>query len=98
MHEGKQAKVASQKDVNYLWKIGYRSTLIAFVLWVVSALVFVVAMWTRFKGSFSSIEALHFFFTASLRWSRLDLSLFRHDALVVDGLLPQSHCTGNVRP
>ena len=66
VHAGKQGKVASQTDVNYLWTIGYRSTLIAFILWVVSGLVFVVAMWTRFSGSFSAIEALHFFLSLLL--------------------------------
>ena len=66
VHAGKQGKVASQKDVHYLWTIGYRSTLIAFILWVVSGLVFVIAMWTRFTGSFSAIEALHFFLSLLL--------------------------------
>ncbi|MEM7476238.1 MAG: serine/threonine-protein kinase, partial [Planctomycetota bacterium] len=66
VHRGKEGRACLDSEIDYLWSIGFRATLIAFVLWVVSGVVFAASMQLKFPQSFSAMEALHFFLSLLL--------------------------------
>ncbi|MFN3190182.1 MAG: serine/threonine-protein kinase [Aureliella sp.] len=61
VHRGKSGQSAPEGDINYLWTIGLKATMVTAALWAVSGVVFSSSMWMAFPGSFSSLDALHFF-------------------------------------
>lgn len=62
----KQGKVASQKDLSYLWNIGMRATIICMILWSVSGCIFPWAMHAYFPELFGAEDAFHFFMSLVL--------------------------------
>lgn len=67
VHRGKLGKPAEEKDIQSMWTIGYRATLIAFILWIVSGIMWSVSMWYAFPDEFLLYpDGVHFFLSLAL--------------------------------
>lgn len=65
VRRGLKGNKVSVEQLDYLWTMGYRATLICGVLWAVSGLVFAGAMYYRFED-FRGPDAFHFFISLVL--------------------------------
>ncbi|MEM8733006.1 MAG: serine/threonine-protein kinase [Planctomycetota bacterium] len=66
VHRGKAGQSGSERNITYLWTIGLKATMVTAALWAVSGVVFSSSMWMAFPGSFSSLDAAHFFLSLVL--------------------------------
>ncbi len=66
VHRGIRQEHATERDIAYLWTIGYRATLVTAILWAVSGAVFSASMATKFPEHFGASDGIHFFLSLVL--------------------------------